>query len=363
MPGWMARPAFARLGQRHHPELATAPVRSFTRSLIGQELLWRLQGRRDWDLFMARNRWFQRRAAAALPAMADDQGVMVFAHSYAAGQIFREAKQRGWTTVLGQIDPGPEHYALQERLTAFGSEFAAHGSAPPPAYFDGWRVECELADRIVVNSEWSRQLLVRAEVDSAKIHTLPLAYEAEAGSAPFERVYPARFSPERPLRVLFVGTASPTKGVPELLQATELLSDLPIELRLVGVCAMTMPRRFANDPRILWVGPVDRSTVMAHYRSSDVLVFPSHSDGFGMAQVEAQAWRLPIIASRSCGDVVADGVNGMLLDEISPRAIADAINRVATRPQRLLDYSRRSAGGVRHSLSSLGAALIDLETA
>ena len=61
---------------------------------------------------------------------------------------------------------------------------------------------------------------------------------------------------------------------------------------------------------------------MEHYRASDLLVFPSHSDGFGMAQIEAQGWGLPIVASRNCGRVVRDGETGFLLDEVSPPAIA-----------------------------------------
>ena len=122
---------------------------------------------------------------------------------------------------------------------------------------------------------------------------------------------PTCFPPERPLRALFVGTASVTKGVPELLESIEQLAGLPIELRLVGDRAITVPDRFRAHPRIHWVGPVDRDTVMEYYRSSDVLVFPSHSDGYGMAQIEAQAWALPIIASTHCGAVVRDGETGI----------------------------------------------------
>jgi glycosyltransferase involved in cell wall biosynthesis len=91
--------------------------------------------------------------------------------------------------------------------------------------------------------------------------------------------------------------------------------------------AAAIPSRYMSDPRIRWVGAVSRSEVMEHCRDSDVLVFPSHSDGFGMAQVEAQANRLPIIASRACGRVVQDGVNGLLLPEVSAAAIAAALRR------------------------------------
>ena len=38
----------------------------------------------------------------------------VFAYSYAAEGIFKFARERGWRTVLGQIDPGP----AEERIVA-----------------------------------------------------------------------------------------------------------------------------------------------------------------------------------------------------------------------------------------------------
>ena len=353
--------AVGRLGQRHHADLAGAPVTSLTRSLIAHELLWRMQRRRNWDYFMARNAWFQSNAAALLPARDGDR-TMVFAHSYAAERIFDEAKRRQWITVLGQIDPGPEHYAIQERLTSARPEYRSAASPPPARYFADWRHECELADWIVVNSPWSRQALMRAGVPERKLKIVALPYEPPPGAPAFARAYPDEFSAERPLRVLFVGTASITKGVPELLESMELLHESPIELRLVGECALTVPARFAADPRIRWVGAVDRDTVMDFYRSSDVLVFPSHSDGYGMAQIEAQAWALPIIASRRCGPVVHDDETGILLEDVSAKALAAALHRVIESPGLLVRYSRQARLYPATSMATLADSLASLET-
>ena len=81
----------------------------------------------------------------------------------------------------------------------------------PPEYWAFWREECKLADRIVVNSEWSREGLIRGGVPAEKISIIPLAYEgaeirnqkSEVGGA---RVYPKRFTADRPLRVLIPGS-------------------------------------------------------------------------------------------------------------------------------------------------------------
>lgn len=359
LPGNLPR----RLAERFHPDLADAAVRHFTGSLVAREAWWRWQRWEGWTRPMLRNRWFGHRAAAALdrvPAASGKQTV-VFAHSYSACEVFRHAKARGWMTVLGQIDPGEEHFRIAQRLSAGRVEYGGPPPMPPAAYFASWREECAMADRIVVNSEWAREALGRARIPAGKLSVIPLAYTSEVPNPATAHVYPDRFTRDRPLRLLFVGHAAVAKGVPELLEAVAALPDVPLALRLVGETAMSVPARFLNHPAIQWVGPLSRGDVMRHYRECDVLVFPSHSDGFGMAQIEAQAFRLPIIASRHCGQVVRDGVNGILLPEVTAAAIAAALRRVSGAPELLAAFSGQADAGLRSPFGELSSALLALE--
>jgi len=352
-------PMTRRLNERFHPQLADVRVRPLTASLIGHELGWRLQRREGWDLIVARNAWFQERAAAVVSRWrpADREPPIVFAHSYSARAVFEVAKARGWKTVLGQIDPGPEHFVIARRLAAQAPEFGAAPAEPPAAYFASWRDECALADRIVVNSDWSRTALTRAGVAEAKLHVVPLAYEPEQAGALSQHAYPDAFTAARPLRVLYVGSVSVVKGVAELLQAMVSLGDAPVTLRMVGKIGLTVPPEFAAHPAIEWVGAVTRSEVMTQYQSCDVLVFPSHSDGFGMAQVEAQAHGLPVIASPFCGRVVDDGRTGVVLPEVSPSAIAGAIRMMVARPALLAGFSAQAVSRPASDVAMLGAAM------
>ncbi len=352
---WNLVPGAERLRERYSADLATASVVDFTSALVRREAVWRLRRQSGWPLMIARNEWFMARAAAAVSRMVDVP--VVFAHSYAALQIFTAAKAKGARTILGQIDPGPRHLDILRNVAARWPEFGPALPEPETAYFDAWRQECRLADRIVVNSEWSRALLMEAGIDSGKIAVVPLPYETDEAEGAFERRYPEAFSPMRPMRLLFVGSVATFKGVPSLLEALELLTDLPIEVRLAGPIAATIPDRFAGDRRVRILGALSRSAVMAEYRDADVLVFPSHSDGFGMAQVEARAWHLPVIASPFAGRVVEDGVDGVLLPEITATAIASAIRRLHA-PRVLTQL----AGGATHqqTLAAFGEALVRL---
>lgn len=358
---WQRGPArlARRLNERFHPQLASATVRPLTTSLIAHELAWWLQRRAGWDLIGARNTWFQRRAAAVVSSWrpGERDRPIVFAHSYSARAVFEVAKARGWTTVLGQIDPGPEHFAIARRLAVRAPEFGPVPPEPPAAYLASWRDECALADRIVVNSDWSRTALTRAGVAAAKLHVVPLAYEPEqAGPLP-RHVYPDAFTAARPLRVLYVGSVSVVKGVAELLQAMVSLGGLPVTLRVVGKVGMTVPAELAAQPAIEWVGAVTRSEVMTQYQACDVLVFPSHSDGFGMAQVEAQAHGLPVIASPYCGRVVDHGRTGVVLPEVTPSTIAEALRMLLACPEQLADFSANAVARQASDVVGLGAAL------
>lgn len=356
LPGQRSR----RLAERYHAELAGRTT-DLTWSLIAHELLWSARGLRGWELFVTRNHWFTTRAAAALGPFGAGRPI-VFANSYAALEIFQAAKTLGWRCVLGQIDPGARHFEIVDETARRAPEYGPPPEAPPAGYLDQWRQECALADRIVVNSAWSRRCLEEAGVPAAKLTVTPLAYEADrADAAPHD--YPSQFTRERPLRLLFVGQATVAKGIKPMLDATALLGDAPITLTIVGERSAAVPAPFAADPRIRWIGAVSRSDVMAHYRAADVLIFPSHSDGFGMAQIEAQAWKLPIIASPSSGRVVTDGVNGIVLEEVSADAIAGAVRRVLADPQTLASFSRASDIQNEQGLAALGRALADLEAA
>ncbi|HEV8168055.1 MAG TPA: glycosyltransferase, partial [Pyrinomonadaceae bacterium] len=81
------------------------------------------------------------------------------------------------------------------------------------------------------------------------------------------------------------------------------------------------------------------------------------SDGFGLTQLEAQSWKLPVVASRYCGEVVRDGFNGALLEEVSGEAIANVVRQFLETPASLSAMSIRSGIDERFSLNSLASSL------
>jgi glycosyltransferase involved in cell wall biosynthesis len=283
----------------------------------------------------------------------------LFAYSYAAREVLRFGKQRGWLTLLGQIDPGP---VMEQRARELSQSQNTSNKfdAVPAKYWDDWREECALADRIVVNSQWSCDALVAEKIPLEKIVIIPLAYTSTREANNFEREYPDCFTRKRPLRVLFLGQVTLLKGIIPLLEAACLLADEPIEFWIVGTCQVNLPEKLVKLPQVKWIGSVPRSNTAFYYRQADVFIFPSFSDGFGLTQLEAQSWKLPLIASRFCGDVATHGVNGLLLDTITGEEIAEVLLGLIKNPSRLSEMAKHSYVDNKFSLSTLTSVIHSL---
>jgi glycosyltransferase involved in cell wall biosynthesis len=351
----------AGLMARYHEELEGTEVYGPAVRNFAFELRARYSERQGWPLVMARNRWFQRVALSRLSRIDVGKSMPVLmSYSYAAGDLFAFARRRGWRTVLCQIDPGP---AEEEIVSKLHDATPGRGSSwvqAPKAYWSEWRREYSLADRIVVNSTWSRDALVGEGIPADKIRVVPLAYERPASALEFRRSFPTSFDRARPLRVLFLGQINLRKGIIPLLEAIRLLREEPIEFTLTGDIQVEIPADLGDDPRVKWVGSVPRDQTERFYRDADLFVFPTFSDGFGLTQLEAQAWSLPIVTTKFCGKVVEDQRNGWLLPEVTPRAIAEAIRRARENPKKLQEMSACASPAESFGLDRVGQEWLDI---
>jgi glycosyltransferase involved in cell wall biosynthesis len=151
---------------------------------------------------------------------------------------------------------------------------------------------------------------------------------------------------------LFVGVLELYKNVDGLARAWRLAaSRLPgVQLRLVGRGSRTdVVRALADElpAQTTWTERLSQVEVARALDEATCLVLPSRSEGLGRVLVEAFLRGRPAVAMNVGGirDVVADGVNGLLVS--SDEELADALVRLLTdRPlaERLGAGARESAG-------------------
>jgi glycosyltransferase involved in cell wall biosynthesis len=364
---FLAKISAGGLADRFHNDLSDVRVMAFNSSVILFEMRARAHRLGEWERIIARNQWFQRKVVGALNSQLStlSSQPILLSYSYAALEPFRFAKLHGWKTLLLQIDPGPEEERIVAEEVARVPELAGGWHAAPADYWASWRQECDLADRIIINSEWSREGLMRRGIPDGKLTLIPLAYGAsEVGDQKSEikqvRSYPARFTQERPMRVLFLGQVNLRKGVARLLQAAQILRDEPVEFWIVGPVQIANAETAADSARVKWFGSVTRKETAEKYRAADVFILPTLSDGFAITQLEAQAQGLPVISSKCCGGVVENGRNGIILEEPSAACIAAAIRDFVVDPKRLQTLAAASYAQNQFTTDVLGQRLQNL---
>lgn len=314
----------------------------------------------DWFHWeQAQNRCFQRRCVAWMKGIPDDgRRRTVFAFSYAALDILKEAKRRGWRTVLGQIDPGPrESEIVLQEYKRLGVE-PGEVYRPPLDYWHDWEEETRLADHIAVNSTWSARCLADVGVDPQKMKVIPCAYEPHSSQLVHKKNFPHRFCNDRPLRVLFLGQTIIRKGIHLLMAAAEKMRHMPVHFVVAGG-GLDFPG-LAIPGNVTWKGSVSRLETKTLYGEADVFILPTLSDGFAITQLEALAMKVPVIASGHCGSVVDHGQNGIILAKVSVEAICSALRELLASPVLLKGMSDRAQIAKRFSIDQLGEELEDL---
>ena len=139
------------------------------------------------------------------------------------------------------------------------------------------------------------------------------------------------------LRIGYLGRLEPAKGVEQLLTAVEGLACDNWELHIAGRGANGFGDRLRErfvDPRIQFHGFVNHDEFLT---TIDVLVVPSLShETFGLVAVEAFAAGVPVIASRrgGLGEVVTDGVTGVLFEPNRPGELRAILEAFAAEPSR-----------------------------
>ncbi len=213
-------------------------------------------------------------------------------------------------------------------------------------YSKMYRLSAHRADRIIVPSESTRLDLERSYgISGEKVDIVaqgadpsfrPIADEA------VKRATRIRFlGSDRPY-ILFVGKLSTRRNIPALIEAFAIVkrrTGLPHALLLVGPNHVGVPldaliaQHGVRGDVIHTDGKVSSHLeIPPIYGSADLYVNASSYEGFSMTLVEALSCGTPVVTvNRSALAEIAAGA-AEFVEEPTPEALADAIERVLTDP-------------------------------
>lgn len=243
------------------------------------------------------------------------------------GRFVRQARAAGLKTV------GDVYIALSadpivaeevRRFPDWGEAAPNHSRAAAQAGRNATLLACDL---LVCPSDFVRDDLV-AHHGVAAGRTLVVPYAVSP------RWLSLRAAPE-PGRVLFAGSANVRKGIHHLAAAATRLKGLAKVRVAGGVSARVRAHPDARD--LTFLGHLGPGEMEAEFAAADVFAFPSLAEGAASVTAEALGAGVPVVTTKAAGSIVRDGIDGIIVPERDPEALAEAVRTIVQ------DRDRREA--------------------
>jgi glycosyltransferase involved in cell wall biosynthesis len=133
-----------------------------------------------------------------------------------------------------------------------------------------------------------------------------------------------------PLRVLYAGSLIATKGSAELLETARRMPSA----QFVALGVVPSHEHLHPPPNLDLRGSQPRDVVLSEMDRADVLLFPSHDEGFPYTVLEAMALSLPVVASRvgAIPDMIEHGRGGFLVEPRNVDGLCTALAALQADP-------------------------------
>ncbi len=149
------------------------------------------------------------------------------------------------------------------------------------------RTEMELADLIVVPSNFVKRTYIKNGIDEKKIKINPF------GTNVSHFVPSTKKIEKNGVSFLFFGALTARKGLPFLLETWERLHTVYPESTLTIAGFGKLPKEYMLPDGVCNIGAINPLMRLELYHNHHVFVFPSFFEGFAQVQIEAAACGLP----------------------------------------------------------------------
>lgn len=307
-----------RLSRRRFEPLADVPMIQGRAGEI-RRLVMRALGLRADALAVQANEWL-------MNAMGRECGrpdvTAVHAYEDCALHQFEEARRQGKACIYDM--PIGYFRAWQKVLSDLGGRYGDWMPSGTTSYVSHTPVEQKqkelaLADLVIVPSAFVEST-IREYVSNKTIAGAPYGVDLDFWKSDGSR------SPREFMRFLYVGHASVRKGTPLLLEAWKKAALKNAELLLVGPWRLAENKRLEIQSNVRHIPSCSSIALRERYAESDVFVFPSFFEGFGLVVLEAMSCGLPTIASQStCGRDVLTPESSRVLPTGDVDALVDSL--------------------------------------
>ena len=162
------------------------------------------------------------------------------------------------------------------------------------------------------------------------------------------------------LNILFVGRLVYYKGISVLLEALEKVAG-KVKLTVIGAGALEEElkqrcRENGMENRVEFLGKVSDQELCQCYERADLFVLPSteRSETFGLVQLEAMAYGIPVINTNLKSGVPEVSVHkktGLTVEPGNAVQLADAISWILAHPQQRIELGKRARKWVEENFT------------
>jgi glycosyltransferase involved in cell wall biosynthesis len=189
----------------------------------------------------------------------------------------------------------------------------------------------------IVSTEWMRGELATWLEDGERIHVIPYGVDDTFFTAPDEAPAVTRTRlgiPNDRFVVLHVGSVVERKNIPGVLAAVDGLKRAGVPAWLLQVGGTFTAKQQADiaarglEDVVTQVEGASERDLRAAYRAADVLLFPSHYEGFGLPLLEAMASGLAIVTSGAAALAEVAGDAATVVEGRDPEPFVEALQRL-----------------------------------
>jgi glycosyltransferase involved in cell wall biosynthesis len=192
-------------------------------------------------------------------------------------------------------------------------------------------------DWIFACSEFSKMTHIEQGIPEEKIMVAGVGVDTK-------RFHPPKTPPEGNFRAIFVGSATPLKGLKYLFESWENFAKGDQELLVCGDRSRNLSDIFTSYRKRINMKETGFVDPSGYYRQASVLVYPSLTEGSEKVTLEAMASGLPVITTTNtnAAGIIREGREGFVVPIQDSKSIAKYLNYFYDNPGEIKRMGRNA---------------------